>query len=288
MLSLRIVTTGAAVLALAAGSAWAQTATTAAPGKPLQLFQVIQQKDDTAVRPHHRARYVRKRVTKTRIANQTTGVAHHTYMQVQPEPGQTAATPLAATSPATTPVTAATLTATTAVAPANIWPAANVTVPGMQAPSSTLVPLAAPPAASNEPVAANQNEMLTARNDAVQVTPPSATQATPPDTAQFAPPDTPQEEAPPNAMQVAQANMASPTDVAADQPHDAANPAKTGNPITSWPVQRAMVATADPQNPNPVGSVSWIVHVLAALGATIAAGALAWVLINPLPARSYE
>jgi len=56
----------------------------------------------------------------------------------------------------------------------------------------------------------------------------------------------------------------------------------------SWPVQRAMVASAEPQNLNPVGSVSWIVHVLAALGATIAAGALAWVLINPLPARSYE
>jgi hypothetical protein len=49
-----------------------------------------------------------------------------------------------------------------------------------------------------------------------------------------------------------------------------------------------MVATADPPNPNPVGSPTWIAHVLAALGGAIAAGGVAWFLINPLPARSYE
>jgi hypothetical protein len=277
--SMRIVTTSAVLLTLAVGNASAQIATNTTPGKPIQLFQVIQQKDGTTVRPHHRARFVRKGVAKTRIVDQKTGATRHEYMQMQPapEPEQTAATP-----PAATP------TAATATVPANIWPVPDVALPGVQAQSSTLSPPAAPIAASNKPAtAANRNEMLTAPYDAVQVTPPSAAQATPPDTAEVTPPSIPQA-TPSNAVQVAQANMVGPTDVAADQPHDAANTAQASNPVTSWPVQHAMVATAEPQNPNPVGSASWIAHVLAALGGAIAAGALAWVLIDPLPARSYE
>jgi hypothetical protein len=283
VLSLRIVTTSAVFLTLAAGSASAQSAMTAepgqtttitAPGKPLQLFQIIQQKDGTAVRIHHRARYVRRKAAETRVANQTTGTARHTYMQMQPapEPELAAATPL---------------TATTAV-PANIWPAPGVTLPGTQAQGLTPTPPEAPTAAPDVPAAAaSRSDMLTAAYDAVQVTPPNAMQATPADTAQVASPSTP-EVAQPNAVQVAKANTVSLADVAAEEPHDATNTAKASNPVPSWPVQHAMVATVEPENPNPVGSVSWIVHVLAALGATIAAGALAWVLINPLPARSYQ
>ena len=91
VLSLRIVTTSAAFLTLAAGNALAQTATATAPGKPLQLFQVIQQKEDTAaVQPHHRVRYVHRRAAKTRVANQTanqtTGTAPRAYMEAQPSP----------------------------------------------------------------------------------------------------------------------------------------------------------------------------------------------------------
>lgn len=47
------------------------------------------------------------------------------------------------------------------------------------------------------------------------------------------------------------------------------------------PVVRAMVARS------PVGSTSWIEHVLAALGGAIAAGVLAWFLIGPAPERTY-
>jgi hypothetical protein len=56
------------------------------------------------------------------------------------------------------------------------------------------------------------------------------------------------------------------------------------------PVVHAMVVRAEPRNsgpPSPIGSASWIEHVLAALGGAIAAGAVAWFLINPAPERRY-
>jgi hypothetical protein len=270
VLSLRIVTS-LVFLTLAAGAASAQTTTTTPPGKPLQLFQIIQQSNDAAVQPRHRVRYVHRRVTKTRVADQITHATRHEYMQAPPEPRQAEATPTAATT-----------------VPANIWPAADVTKPGIQAQSSAATPPAAPILAFNNPATgANQNDMLTAAYDAVQVTPPSAAPPMAPNTAQVTPPSAP-EAAPPVPVQVAQANTVSATDGGTDQPHDATNRAKTSAPVPSWPVQRAVFASAEPQNPNPVGSVSWIVHVLAALGGAIAAGALAWVLIDPLPARRYE
>ena len=263
VLSLRIVTASAVFLTLAAGSASAQTATTATPGKPLQLFQIIQQKDDTAaVNPHHRVRYVRRRVARTHVANQTIGAPSHAYMEARPapEPEQTATTPTAATP---------------AAAPANIWPAPDVTPVGIE--PFTLPSPAAPVAASNEPIAAaNPNEMLTAAHHAVQVTPPNAAQVAAPDTAQVTP-----------------ATAVDPTEIAADQQRVAANTPGPNTPgpsdaAATWPVQHAMAVTAEPQNPNPVGSASWIARVLAALVGAIATGALAWVLINPLPAPSYE
>ncbi len=134
----------------------------------------------------------------------------------------------------------------------------------------------APAIIASEPVAsANPNEALAGAYHMVQVAP----QVTPPSTAQVTPP---------NTVQVAQANTAAPTDIATNQPRDAANAAKASNPVESWPAKQVMVATAEPQNPNPVGGPTWIVHVLAALGGAIAAGAFTWFLINPLSARSYE
>jgi len=267
VLSLRIVTASAVFLTLAAGSASAQTATTATPGKPLQLFQIIQQKDDTAaVNPHHRARHVRRRVARTHVANQTIGAPSHAYMEARPapEPEQTATTP-----------TAATPAAATAAAPANIWPAPDVTSVGIE--PFTLPSPAAPAAASNEPIAAaNPNEMLTAAHHAVQVTPPNAAQVAAPDTAQVTP-----------------ATAVDPTEIAAGEQHVTANMPGPNTPRPSetaatWPVQHAMAVTPEPENPNPVGSPAWIARVIAALVGAIATGALAWVLINPLPVRSYE
>jgi hypothetical protein len=256
VLSLRIVTTSAVFLALAAGSASAQTVTTTTPGKPLPLLQVFQKSEDPAVTPRYRVRHARRRAAGARVANHTTGAMRHAFMEVQPDPAP----------PETTRATT-TQAATTTAAPANIWPAPDLTLPGMEGLAPTPAAVASEPAGPVAP--AYQNEVLAAAYHTVQVAPQPAPQVTPP-------------------TQVAQANTVSPTDVAADPPHDATSTAKVSNPVASWPDQHVMVATAAPQNPSPVGSPTWIAHVLAALGGAIAAGAVTWFLINPLPARSYE
>jgi hypothetical protein len=102
------------------------------------------------------------------------------------------------------------------------------------------------------------------------------------------PPPSMERVTPANPVQVAQVDTVSPVDVAPDQPHDAVNTIKASSPAPSGPIQQVTVATAEPRNPNPVGSPIWIAHVLAALGGAMAAAAVAWALINPLPVRSYE
>jgi hypothetical protein len=265
VLSLRIVTTSAIFLAFAAGSASAQTVTTAAPGRPLSLLQIYPKNEDAAaVRPHYRARYVRRKVARTHVANQMTGATRHAYTEAQPtpEPEQTAATQPAATPRTTTQSDAATAAAATTPAPANIWPGPDVPLPGAEA--LTPAPPVVPTIASNEPVtAANSNDLLTAAYHTVQVTPSSPAQAT-------------------------RSSAVNSTDIAADHQRVTTTTAGPNDATATWPVQRVMAVTAEPQTPYPIGSASWIAHVLAALVGAIATGALAWVLINPLPARSYE
>jgi hypothetical protein len=263
--TLRIVTTSAVFLTLAAGSASAQTATTTAPGKPLPLLQIFQKNEETAtVTPHHRARYARRRATRTRVANHTGSAMRHAFMEVQPSPEP-------AQPEATQPTTMR--AAATTAAPANIWPTPDFTLPGTKVLTAT--PMAAPLVDSQPtgPTAApNPNEVLAAAYHTVQVAPQVASAA---------------QVIPPNTVRVAQANTVSSTDAVADPPHEATSVAKASL-LPTGPVQRAMVAAVEPQNPNPVGSPTWIVHVLAALGGAIAAGGVAWFLINPLPARRYQ
>ena len=40
------------------------------------------------------------------------------------------------------------------------------------------------------------------------------------------------------------------------------------------------------QTPAPIGTLSWIAQVLAALGGAVAAGSVAWILIGPMPLRA--
>jgi hypothetical protein len=300
VLSLRIVTTSAVFLTLAAGGASAQTAT--ATGKPLPLLQVYEKSEGTAaVTPHHRARYAHRRTVKTPVASHANGAIRDTFMQVQPAP-----------KPAQPEAAQARPQAVTATAaPANIWPTPDLTLPGteglMLTPAAT-APFAGAPVAAMTP--ANPNEVLAADYHGVQaaaqvtppitppsteqvtlpiaqVTPPSAEQVTPRIVAQIPPPST-EHVTPANPVQVAQVDTVSPVDVAPDHPYDAVNTTKASSPAPSGPIQQVMVATAEPRNPNPVGSPIWIAHVLAALGGAMAAAAVAWALINPLPVRSYE
>jgi hypothetical protein len=306
VLSLRIVTTSVVFLALAASVASAQTATTTAAGKPLPLLQIYQKNGDTAaVTPHHRARYAHRRIVRAPAANHANGAIRDTFMQVQeaPEPAP----------PETAQARPQAVTAT--AAPANIWPTPDLTLPGteglMLTPAAT-APFAGAPVAPMTP--ANPNEALAAAYQTVQaapqvaqpiapqvtppsteqvtlpiaqVTPPSSEQVTPRVVAQIPPPSM-ERVTPANPVQVAQVDTVSPVDVAPDQPHDAVNTTKASSPAPSGPIQQVTVATAEPRNPNPVGSPIWIAHVLAALGGAMAAAAVAWALINPLPVRSYE
>jgi hypothetical protein len=258
VLSIRIVTTSAVLLALATASAAAQTATTNAPDKPLPLLQILQQKDGATVKPHQRPRLVRRRLPRPRIANHRPGAVHQAFMEVvppEPKPAQ----------PATTTDTA------------NIWPAPEVTLPGME--GLTPPPIAAAPT-SSEPVAPSSvrdkpDEVQATAYRTVQVAP----QVTPPSSAPAAPPST---------VQIAPANAGGPTDLAVDHPHDAAaDTVKPSDAVATVPVEHAMAATVELQNPNPVGSTTWIAHVLAALGGAIATGTIAWLLINPMPSRRY-
>jgi len=256
VLSIRIVTTSAVLLALAAANAWAQTATTNPPDKPLPLLQIFQQKDDTTVKPHQRARLVRRKFARTKIADRKPGAMHHAFVVVRPEP-----------KPAQPAMT---------TDAANIWPAPEVTLPGME--GLTSAPMAAA-SLNNEPVAPSAvpdkpNEVQAAAYHTVQV----AQQVTTPSPAQTTTPGT---------VQIVQADEVSPTDIAVDHSHDADNTVRPNDPVATVPVQQAMAATAELQNPNPVGSATWIAHVLAALGGAIAAGAVAWRLINPMPSRRY-
>jgi hypothetical protein len=256
VLSVRIVTTSAVFLALAAANASAQTATADPPDKPLPLLQIFQQKDGTAVQPHRGARFVKRKFARTRLANRKPVAMHHAFMEVPPQPR---------------PAQPATTTDAT-----SIWPAPDVTLPGLE--GLTPDPMAAA-STNNEPIApsatpAKPDEVQAAASHTVQVAP----QVTTPTSAQATTP---------SIVKIAQADAVSTTDVAVDLSHDADNSARPNDPVATVPVQHTMRATTELQNPNPVGSTTWIAHVLAALGGAIAAGTIAWWLISPMPSRSY-
>lgn len=111
MLRIRIVVT-AAILIAAVSAAAAQTATGAAPGKPLPLLQILQKPAQTA--PEHRIKIDHRHVA--RMARQRHG---RTHLAVAKE--------VAAPAPTPTPVVPET-------APANVWSAANTAPPIASAP----------------------------------------------------------------------------------------------------------------------------------------------------------
>ncbi|HXD12761.1 MAG TPA: hypothetical protein VNU65_01195 [Xanthobacteraceae bacterium] len=61
-----------------------------------------------------------------------------------------------------------------------------------------------------------------------------------------------------------------------------------GAEAESAAAETATVAVARPQpERSPVGSASWIMQILAALGGAFAAGSAAWFLIGSAPQRTY-
>ena len=248
---LRIGTTVASCLvifAAAVAGAAAQTATTGAPGKPLPLLQLVHPKSKAKLRAH--PRIAAKFAKKARLKRR---IAKR--MPAKRHKAVVEASRAPTTAPA--PVPAA--TAATAK-PENIWPAVNGATPdtgpgGMAA----LAPRSAP-AVATEPVIDTEPDAIMGTSHIVQPATPDdvlaagnqqpATKTAPP--------------ANPVAAQIATADRAAPK-----------------------PARVMMVKPAAQSDPSPVGSASWIAHVLAALGGAITAGAVAWFLIGPAPRRTY-
>lgn len=154
-------------------------------------------------------------------------------------------------------VAAATPVPTPAPTPDPIWPAAK---PAMAAdiPPPASLPVAAPSAPDpRELVVAGQT---------VRVTPPDQVNEI----------DLAANDAAP------QANDAAPTNSTANTAplHDIAEP------DSKWDSINALIAN-EPQPPNEVGSTSWFLQVLAALGGAVTAGTVAWFLIGGTPQRTY-
>jgi len=259
---IRIVTAGASFLlflAVTLGSAAAQTSTAGSPGKPLPLLQFVHQKSKSKLRPHAKmaGKFARKTLVERRIAKRTPAKARIAKTRL-------AKAHFAKRHKALVQAPQKPAPAATAALPENIWPAADAAAPGDTATpgdAATLAPQ--PPAASvsTEPVVdTDPNEILAGGH----------------------------------TVQVASPNEVNPIDLAAGDPQDAtkapnaAPPGAPGDPIAPKPVVHAMIAKAAAPSPDPVGSASWIGHVLAALGGAIAAGAVAWFMIRPAPEKSYE
>jgi len=152
---------------------------------------------------------------------------------------------------------AATPVTTPSPPPDSIWPAAR---PAM----ATDIPTPAPQPAT-APVAPDPREVVVA-GQSVQVTPPD---------------------------EVNEIDLA-----ANDATSEANDAALTGSTAGTPPLHeiedanpksdsiKALVAN-QPQQPNEVGSTSWFLQVLAALGGAITAGTVAWFLIGGTPQRTY-
>jgi hypothetical protein len=256
----RIVSAGASFLlflAVTLTGAAAQTAPDGAAGQPLPLLQFIHKgrasKPKFRPHPEFARRSAKKKPIERKIAKRTFIKRHRALAEARH-----------AVRPAR--VTAQASASTSAQ---NVWPSAAIAAP---IGTASLAPdQVAAPVATEAVVDTNPNQIV-ASGHSVPTAVPSGGNA-----GNIAP------------AQAATPNSLSAANVAANGSKPAA---KTTAPqsAAATPVVRAMVVKAEPPSANaadPVGSASWIAHVLAALGGAIAAGAVAWFLIRPAPEGNY-
>lgn len=234
-------------LAATVASAAAQTANSGAPGKPLPLLQIVHRKSEAKLHPH--PKIAAKLARKTRLKRRIAKLAKtHRAVVRAPAPAPAA----------------------TAALPENIWPAANAGTPNDMALGGTaaLAPQSAPAPVSTEPVIDTEPDEIVPNGRIVQAAAPAAV----------------------NAPGLTAGNQQPAAQTAVPGSPGAAQVATPVDPVAPKPPAHAMIVKAAAQNAepaSPVGSASWIAHVLAALGGAITAGALAWFLIGPAPRRTY-
>jgi hypothetical protein len=252
MLSLRGITAAAVVVFMSAAAvegALAQTATTDAPGKPLQLLRIIEAPARPKAVAHNRIHAALHRVAAVRSAKRHTVVAEAKTEQSAPT-AQDAMPTVSAEDAETT-------------APTSFVAAEPPTRPA----PSLGEPVMGPLVVGNQPVEVASQTDVNALDLAADKTADAPANASPVNAA-------PEDAAP--SYKVA-AISAPPVAVTSD----------TASKSDSIKAGLTAPAPAPDAAPTAVGSPGWIAQVMAALAGAVAAGTIAWFLIGAAPQRTY-
>ena len=251
MLRTRIAAVAAAALFFVATTAitaaTAQTATSQPTGKPLQLLKIIEKPSKTTTKSHAKA------VAKSAVGRSSKVAARpkkHAHLAALRRHRPQLPVQTAAATPTPVPVP------TPAPVPDAIWPTAN--------PAMATEITAGTPAAQPAPAAPDPSEVVVAGQ-----------------TVKVASPDEVNEIDLGANHAAQQTSDAAPVSVAAGTP-----PNETSDATPQTEAVKAFTV-ARTQQPNEVGTTSWILQVLAALGGAVTAGTVAWFLIGGTPQRTY-
>ncbi len=250
MLSLRGITTGAVVLfisGVAISVAVAQTATTDAPGKPLQLLRIIEAPARPKAVAHNRIHAALHRATAMRNLKRHTVVAEAKVEQSEPTVQDASPPGVSVEDADTAPPTTF---AAADPAPAPSAPAIGTLVVGNQ-----LVGVASQADVNALDLAADKTGTASAN-----ASPASPANATPVDAA-------------PSTKAAA---LSAPAVAVVS---DTTSKADFFKVAAATPVSQAAALA--------VGSPGWIAQVMAALAGAVAAGTIAWFLIGSAPQRTY-
>jgi hypothetical protein len=270
MLSLRGVTAGAVVLLVsrvAIEGAVAQTATTDAPGKPLQLLRIIEAPARPKAVAHNRIHAALHRVAAVRSVKRHTIVAEARTEQSAPT-AQDAMPSVSADDADTT-------------APASF----AVAEPAARPAPSPGAPVMGPLVIGNQAVDVASQADVNALDLAADKTADGSANAAPVST-------TPDDAAPSvkiAAMSVPAATVVSDTATKSDSiKADFAAPAPETAKTETFKTEAGKTEVGKTEaGKTAVGSPGWIAQVMAALAGAVAAGAIAWFLIGAGPRRVY-
>jgi hypothetical protein len=254
MLRTRIAAVAAAALLFTATNAitaaTAQTAANQPTGKPLQLLKITEQPSKTT-KSHTKA------VAKSAVGRSSKVAARpkkHAHVAALRRHRPQLPVKTAAATPTPSPVP------TPPPAPDAIWPTAN---PAMTTEITASTPAAQPAAAASDP-----SEVVVA-GQTVKVASPDEVNEIDLDANHTAPP----------TSDTAPVSVATSTVTTSTPPNETSEPAPKSDAVKAF--------AARTQAPNEVGSTSWILQVLAALGGAVTAGTVAWFLIGGTPQRTY-
>jgi hypothetical protein len=250
MLSLCRVTAGAVLLFMSSAAiegAVAQTATTDAPGKPLQLLRIIEAPARPRAVAHNRIHAALHRVAAVRSVKRHTVVAEAKAEQSTPTAQD--AVPMVSADDADT-------TAPTSFAAA---------VPATRPAPSLGEPVMGPLVVGDRTVEVASQTDVNALDLAADKTADAPANAAPVNA-------TPEDAAPSYKM-------------AAMSPPAAAVVSDTASKSDS--IKASLTAPAPEATNAAVGSPGWIAQVMAALAGAVAAGSIAWFLIGSAPQRTY-